>query len=888
MSSIEAPMTSYVSQMLVPSLSRSISYNGPLFSFPLLSNRCPEVTPNLREEHFGQTLGLRAQALDNLDPDCAMGPPDLVHSGKSFGSQSSQYHENDFVIDHSKHERKDDDYYIGYYHYVNGLAINSCEVIEGYILNKFGIEKKGHDYFLKSPGIQLTKREMTVTYCTYNLFSKSDFRAKYMIQPLGTSKKSPVRVDVSYQLLSYQPPEYRNKKNFNFSSTNISDLNVGYWNEIIVSDIVRYFSHLDDPSKQVTGLVSCSYYLSTKESLVSCIKILVRFLPKGHLTGVKPSVGIPTSVGEKDDKVSYYKNYLVDALVRLCEIDASGDACEIAINEIKRLYYNNENSCSWDYVILRVLKVQSGENREKDFINLVHKHLKGNLYSTQLALILIEQVKFLLTKDSYDMALLIAEKCVKILPLDFDSWFYLTLCYILVGKYNKALLAMNSIPIVLYNRWKMKDADFVSGVKDLYVSTFAYRLNSGEEVISESTFYDFFPNPKELSLDVNPKGAASPVEKGSIRKLWYELFLFNPHLRHPMSGHQFYQSPLINCSPRELASVDPGLIKICGPNSTKNLLASQSSDLPSTSLIDYERSSTWGRCFDLISFFVAVYGWDNLVQLKTKVFTNYINEDPKVPFVVDRRSRKQGAVMCEGWLDQMFVLIYDDLRLLMNLTKNNIDSKHSALEWEIIGLLGWSSKYNLRESISSLITSVAGTSQSGGFDYFGTVKLLEIYDEFILSDICDSKIDIFHDEYTSSFFGNKLILKLKSDIFTSFAKSLEEQYLTLDFILLNLMKLISWNVRWYQYTPNYLVTKILRKLCIKHDPLFLRGKLRIVFEQNKNTKSNHKQNKYSLLSLFYSTEKNTVENFEFVEEDTILLYVDRTIEWLEELKTRIS
>ena len=195
-----------------------------------------------------------------------------------------------------------------------------------------------------------------------------------------------------------------------------------------------------------------------------------------------------------------------------------------------------------------------------------------------------------------------------------------------------------------------------------------------------------------------------------------------------------------------------------------------------------------------------------------------ISDNSRPEYVVNNNVKENTQVVCEGWLDQLFLIIYQDLKSLMLITAHDKEQHHSAIEWEMLGLLGWSVKYNLNESISSLMTSVMGTAALGGFDYFGTVQLLEIYDEFILSEVLDSNISALHDDYELKLHAHKLILNLSEEVHDEFIRSLEEDYLTLDFILLNLMKLISWNVRWYQYVSNYLVTKILTKLCTQIRP----------------------------------------------------------------------
>lgn len=283
-----------------------------------------------------------------------------------------------------------------------------------------------------------------------------------------------------------------------------------------------------------------------------------------------------------------------------------------------------------------------------------------------------------------------------------------------------------------------------------------------------------------------------------------------------------------------------------------------------SSILDFERKSTWGRCYDILSLLVAQVGWDELMKIKETVFTS---SKPTLNHVVHHGQDRKMMVPCEKWLEQLFLILYEDLRALMTISVQK-RQQHSAIEWGMLGLMGWSVKYNLKESISSLITSVMG---SQGFDYFGTVQLLEIYNEFVLSDT-DSNIDIYYDDYDLKFFSNKLILK-QSNVYDGFIKVLENEYLTLEIVLLNLMKLISWNLLWYQYVPNYLVFKILSKLVLKYDAVYICTHFRVVFEKNK--KSVGKK------GLFGFAAEKKPDTYEFVEGDTICEYVEKVINWIE-------
>ncbi|CAH2355012.1 hypothetical protein CLIB1423_20S02058 [[Candida] railenensis] len=907
-------------------------------------------TPLIREAQYGQNIGLRSKAqVDSwADKTFPIGGPDLIHCGNYHGIRSSQYLDHDFgqgsnggiftgIEDPlSSPGKRSDDGYVGYYHYANGVDVSSESNIENYICKLVGLEKTGlneykkvdEDIIIQRHSQRMTmksrkassstggptspsssplssaastttssnfnsissssKREILITYCTYNIFNKSDFRARYVI-----NLSKPIRIDKSFQIIN------ANKKTHSFNSETIStNLVPQYWEELRASQLVRLFADLDDPSRQLAGLVSFPDLLQTQQQYFQSIKTLIKFLPKGAMTDVKKQHGFSSGWGDKREgysKTVSYKNYLIDALLRLCHMDG-GKGCQVALDEIERLY---PASNEWDYVILQILKLQTGVNNEQKFIRLIHKHISSSPPSTQQTLVLLEQVKFLLNKEKYAMALDIAEKCIKQLPLDFDCWFILALCYLLNSQFERALSIINSLPVVLVHKHRNSDSDKISGIPDLFTNTFINRLNENyEEVISERAFVEYFPKPvvpasqyQRFNINGN-KGSASGqrrfVDQGSINKMWNELFVFDPSTRHPITGNQFYQSPLMNASAKELSSVDPNLIRIYGPTSLKLILSSQSSGTSNSSLIDFCTKSTWGRCYDLLSLFVGLVGWDELVKLKEKVFKQSSfkemehknNAEMSVGDLID-----QGKFQCENWLDQLFLILYDDLKTLMSITAPNRDQQHSALEWEMLGFLGWSVKFNLEESICALITSVKGKEIVGGFDYFGTVKLLQIYDEFILSEVTDSQIDSYHDIYEGTFLSNKLLIKKFGKArHSNFIKDLEENLLNLDFVLLHLMKLISWNLRWYSYAPNYLVTKVLTKLMIKYDGIFIRGKLRVVFEQNKRqVQAKSKSGAKWFLFSGGGKEKKGADISEFIEGDTIVDYVEKLLSWIESL-----
>lgn len=924
-------------------------------------------TPMIRETHYGETLGARLAAQHAVwaDTTGAAGGPDLVHWGRYHGLRLLQYLTHDFVAPRTSArgaaDGRRDDGYVGYYHYALGVDAGLAGA-QRYVRRMVKIEDDDDDDATPPPPAASGPSGL-ITYCSYNLFHKLDFRARFVVSRL------PPRIESSYQIVC------TNKKSYLYSADTLSLVPAQYWHELRCSQLVRAFSGLDDPARQPAGLVVWPELVADRAAIAAAVRTLAQFLPRGAVTVLAAALagGFASGWGDKRDPAyvttALYKNGLVDALVRVCMMDVSGGATRVAMEAVAAVERSQRSERSerhfaredatqgaalaatsvsalphegeaeaaaaadeankaveaaaaeaaeanvaaganvapvsdvaaepaaagtetlaagarragrasnadgaraaaatsagaFDYIRLLLLKTQPSTNNEQAFIALAHRHLSHHPPSTQSTLILAEQVKFLLAKRHYATALALAERCVASMPLDFDCWHLLALCYLLDGHYARALTVVNSLPLVLSHKHR-GDIDAVAGVPDLYANTFVERLGTAAEVISERTFGEYFRPP--VALQRYRRAAKPPaVALASVDKLWHRLLLFNPAARHPIGGNHFYQSPLMNLTAREISLVDPSLVRLCGPTLLRAVLAAQLSGRPTSSMLDFAHRLTWGRCYDLVCLFVGIVGWDEVVRLKLRVFR--AGEAPVASLPA-----------CEPWLDQLLLVVYDDLRSVMAITAK--EHHHSALEWSVLGLMGWLVKYNLRESVCALITAVRGKAAAGDFDYFGTVQLLRVYDELVLSNVADSHIDLYHDSYDAHLFLNKLLLNhVSRDRYATFAAELELQLLTLDFVLLQLMKLVSWHCRWYQYLPDGLVMRVITKLIVKHDPVYLRGKMRIVFEQNKQQTAKPKLGK--LFGLWGSGKKPPVSQEEFIESDTIVDYMEVLIRWVESL-----
>ncbi|VEU23953.1 DEKNAAE105146 [Brettanomyces naardenensis] len=253
------------------------------------------------------------------------------------------------------------------------------------------------------------------------------------------------------------------------------------------------------------------------------------------------------------------------------------------------------------------------------------------------------QAEYCLDKNRLDLALPIATKAVNSSPSNFKPWSVLVKAYIALGQYEQALLTLNSCPMVTH--------------KDKYILK---RINN--------------PRPEDMHL---PLPVDVTLDKVST-----------------------------------LNSVDVAV--------EHNRVDSSLLNLPAANL-----KSTFAEAYDLLTQIVHKTGWEPLLHYRTKVFV--MEEEfkqggsdessgggsslspKKLPeaTIADEETRKVGTShgnaldndfkkkrLCERWLDNLFMLLYDDLRVytmykaeLLHFDAQQMEMKKTTCEWELTGLV---------------------------------------------------------------------------------------------------------------------------------------------------------------------------------------------------------
>ncbi|RLV85783.1 Bud site selection protein 7 [Meyerozyma sp. JA9] len=330
--------------------------------------------------------------------------------------------------------------------------------------------------------------------------------------------------------------------------------------------------------------------------------------------------------------------------------------------------------------------------------------------------LLLVQAQFCLDKKRYDLALSLAKQAVQASPSDFKSWGLLVTVYTKLNDFENALLTLNSCPM--------------NSHKERYYLKRIVSLRGGNEDLH-------LPSPLDVVLD--------EVSNLSSADIAFEQKNMDP----------------------QLANLPAGNLK-----------------------------STFAKAYDLLTDIVSKTGWEALLKYRAKVFV--MEEE----YRKDRTSRKGSTEdtsstvaiksptkdeaddefrkkrLCERWLDNLFMLLYEDLRAYtmwqaeyVHFQAQQMEYKKTTTEWEILGMIAYRLKH-FKEGSQAFANAL-----SGRFSARSTRELVRYYKM----------------ERSKS--------ASKRDATTKSATQLDEK------ILECCIKLLVWNHRWYcDFSPSILIT----------------------------------------------------------------------------------
>lgn len=641
----------------VPDLSHIIPESQVKKSKLNQSSHSKMDTPTIIEHRFGESLGFRTNLLKKLSKldRLGLGPPDLIH----------------FTIYDKFHQEE-----VGQYFYSTGVDISneSMAIAMMKMLKVNQMDKTGNNLEYNN----------VATFCALNIFSQVDLRIRYEYDHKSTFK--------SYCISC-------------LDGTTQIPLTDELWDELFVSGCLRSLIMNQDPTRKIPGLVEYPIGLDIggKSVCERAISLLCKFLPRTLDIGWDSTKSLNQTI---------FNNYLMDGL--LIFVSLTPHLIEFTIDLLTRLSVEDEeNGLFYKCALIALLK-QHGE-RDIDFIILLNETLtpllpllnslkSKDVNSFQLLNCISDllnlQTDFLLQNGDYELALNSAQKATEMALDSFDSWYYLTKCYIELKQYDKALITLNSMPNLPQNDKVTKSYFQESALYDYYSKPLG-DVNHHSNSISQNS-----PNHMNSILFSNEfdiiSGIMSMKENklrqiifgrmvmphetpdGYIGEIWDDICMKMGPIYGPQSCNSINFVPL-----KEVESLSN--MKLLGRNS----MAKQ-----------YNNSQA--RVYDLLIELALTLGWNELLQLRSKVFvmeseftpqSSRQNVNDKQTEQSDNSTNGQRGYgrnkdtplvirqkrICERWLDQLFLDIYDDLAISRH-TFEEQDVKRSGLEWQLLGL----------------------------------------------------------------------------------------------------------------------------------------------------------------------------------------------------------
>ena len=333
--------------------------------------------PELFEVELGESLAARTESLSTFRE---LGPPDLCHVVKTSGKGGQQTQ-------------------LGSYHFISGVDASSSASLAAYINSLTYAIEDNSTWFAKSTAYKVKNG----CFCCFNAFSRVDVRVDVKI-PGGVSAYI---IDLRGERHEATPE---------------------IWQETYVSALLRAVLYSDDPTYNleayrkldpITSLESELRFLQAAESLFS----------KGWQAGSDPEIQVATVVS----------NHLTAGIMKYF-----GDSgrYQPAANLFEKLSVREpEVSCL-------LARSYIGMNEEVKAVQIMAQAMKATPQSYTL---LHVQSDYLRSKGRHDWALQLARQAVNCAPSEFVTWEKLAEMYIDLKQYESALLTLNSCPMFTYN-----------------------------------------------------------------------------------------------------------------------------------------------------------------------------------------------------------------------------------------------------------------------------------------------------------------------------------------------------------------------------------------------------------------------------------------------------
>ncbi|ODV78620.1 chaps-domain-containing protein [Suhomyces tanzawaensis NRRL Y-17324] len=606
-----------------------------------------------------------------------------------------------------------------------------------------------------------------LTYCTYNAFSKVDMRVTVHI---------PGKFESS--IVNHEGKLIQDK----VSKDEADNL----WLETFVSSIVRSVLDSDeDDANKVGGLVEIRKInpFGSKLILDSFMAGFEKLFYDGPKLGCGIEIPQPTLIN----------NYLVDGFLKCVQLAQNYDQ---ALEILTRLHENEPS------VITLIAHVYLLMDEEVKAIQVMNEGVSENKRDANLVLL---QAQFCLDKKRYDLALDLSKQAVKSSPSDFKTWSMLVKAYTKLGDFENALLSLNSCPMNSHKeKFSLKRVvPLRSGNEDLHLPSpidvtleevsnlqsndIAYEQRNLDPQLSNlpaSNLKSTFAQAYDLLTEIVVKTGWE-----SLLKYRAKVFVMEEEYRKDRNGHK--QTPSVT----NINEVPNGTTEVT-TNGEANDSTTEPTLNPDSLVGENDVSSTLG-----------VKSPKREVETEANDDESYENEFKK-------------KRLCERWLDNLFMLLYEDLRAYtmwqaesLHFQAQQMEYKKTTLEWEILGSIAYRLKHYKEGSVAF------NNALSGRFSAKSQREMLKYYQM--------ERSKILSKNSTNSSNANSASTSYTHN-YTKIVNQLNEK------ILESTIKLLVWNHRWYSdFSPSLITT--ISDLVAKEGLIKIQSLVQAVYSNNIST-----------------------------------------------------
>ncbi|OCF75922.1 ChAPs family protein [Kwoniella mangroviensis CBS 8886] len=630
--------------------------------------------PEFVETNIGESVTARTETLATFRE---LGPPDLCQVIKSSGSKTAQ---------------KD----LGSYHYCSGVEASSSASLAAYLNSlQFSVEEdtawfgKGHGWKVRSG-----------TYCCFNAFSRVDMRVDVKI-PGGVDAYV---VDLRGDKHAATPE---------------------LWQETYLSALLRAIRYADDASYRLAGYRKLDP-ITTPEAEARFLKAAEALFFKGWQLGSDPEIQVATVV----------TNHLTSAVLKYFQDSFRLDR---AANLFERMMVNEPE------VAALVARSYIGMNEEIKAVKTMHSALSSNPQSYP---ILHAQCDFLLSKGKPEWAQQIAQQAVNSAPSEFVTWAKLTETYIELGQFDQALLTLNSCPMFTFNE---RDLHRMPTPLKTHLPVKKFIAESG--ILDEESARD---NEADVALIRLP----APGLRGTFAKAyslltllvskigWDELLKTRSQVFVMEEEYRLHKTSASVEMNGFAADEDASTTGVRGGSSAGEREPNTPSDIPTIRISTESTRTPNGTTFQHQKKESQSQPMDTVLE-KPEMEMAQVNDEPNSPIGMKADDASEEGEdddgeegngtnqppsafankrLCERWLDNLFLVLYEDLRVytiwraeISHFKTQHMSYRKTGTEWEILGELA--SRLHHKEEAKDAFQRCLDSK----FSAKALIKLLEMY-----------------------------------------------------------------------------------------------------------------------------------------------------------------